>query len=78
MGEAQTQDSSPQALAAPVLPSSTPRTGCQVECGIAGALGLEPTWARMGQEVGGGVSWISVRADEDQLQVQRAWDSPGG
>lgn len=54
---------SPQALTAPVLPSSTPRTGCQVECGIARALGLEPTGAFMGQEVSGGVSWICVRAD---------------
>lgn len=54
-----------QALTARVLPSSTPRTGGQVECGIARALGLEPTRARMGQEVGGGVSWICVRADED-------------
>ena len=70
----QAQDSgilSPQALTARVLPSSTPRsgcdlpfiqcfstprTGCQVERGIARALGLEPTRARMGQEVGRGVS----------------------
>ncbi|KAI4529924.1 hypothetical protein MG293_019780 [Ovis ammon polii] len=41
------------------------KTGCQVECGIARALGLEPTGAFMGQEV--------ARGSRDDNSPQEPW-----